>query len=170
MVAFVTTTSVPRLSVSLRSTAETNAHVLHTIPSVTTTLRLTTSVPPRPDCFTTRWNPLESACSQRPTSMPLSAGSQLGPYQILTAIGAGGMGEVFRARDTKLNRFVAIKVLPDLFASDPERLARFKREAQLLAAINHTNIAHIHEFQDSTGIHALVMELVEGPTLADRIE
>jgi serine/threonine-protein kinase len=79
------------------------------------------------------------------------------------------MGEVFRAHDTKLNRFVAIKVLPDLFAADPDRLARFRREAQLLAAVNHTNIAHIHEFEDSAGIHALVMELVEGPTLADRI-
>jgi len=101
--------------------------------------------------------------------MPLSSGSQLGPYQILTALGAGGMGEVYRARDTKLNRFVAIKVLPDLFASDPERLARFRREAQVLASINHSNIAHIHEFEDSTGVLALVMELVEGPTLADRI-
>jgi serine/threonine-protein kinase len=79
------------------------------------------------------------------------------------------MGEVFRARDTKLNRDVAIKVLPDLFASDPERLARFRREAQVLAAINHSNIAQIHEFADSTGIHALVMELVDGPTLSDRI-
>ena len=101
--------------------------------------------------------------------MPLSSGSQLGPYQILTALGAGGMGEVYRARDTKLNRYVAIKVLPDLFASDPERLARFQREAQVLASINHSNIAHIHEFEDSTGVLALVMELVEGPTLADRI-
>ena len=79
------------------------------------------------------------------------------------------MGEVYRARDTKLNRDVAIKVLPDLFANDPERLARFKREAQVLAALNHPNIAHIHGFEDSDGIHALVMELVEGPTLAERI-
>ncbi len=103
------------------------------------------------------------------SSMPLSSGSQLGPYQILTALGAGGMGEVYRARDTKLNRYVAIKVLPELFASDPERLARFRREAQVLASINHSNIAHIHEFEDSTGVLALVMELVEGPTLADRV-
>src|SRR5690349_16341912 len=101
--------------------------------------------------------------------MPLSSGSLVGPYQILAAIGAGGMGQVYRARDTKLNRQVALKVLPDLFASDPERLARLKREAQALAALNHPNIAHIHGFEDSTGVHALVMELVEGPTLADRI-
>src|SRR6187397_982360 len=101
--------------------------------------------------------------------MALTSGSRLGPYEIIEAIGAGGMGEVYRARDTKLNRDVAIKVLPDLFAGDPERLARFRREAQVLAALNHPNIAHIHGFDDSTGIHALVMELVEGPTLAERI-
>src|SRR6187455_2356692 len=101
--------------------------------------------------------------------MPLSSGSILGPYQIVEAIGAGGMGEVYRARDTKLNRQVALKVLPDLFASDPERLARLKREAQALAALNHPNIAHIHGFEDSTRVHALVMELVDGPTLADRL-
>ena len=79
------------------------------------------------------------------------------------------MGEVYRARDTKLNRDVAMKVLPDSLASDPERLARFQREAQVLAALNHPNIAHIYGFEDSDGTHALVMELVEGPTLADRI-
>ncbi len=79
------------------------------------------------------------------------------------------MGEVYRARDTKLNRDVAIKVLPDLFANDRERLARFHREAQVLAALNHPNIAHIHGFEDSDGIHALVMELVDGATLAERI-
>ena len=79
------------------------------------------------------------------------------------------MGEVYRARDTKLNRDVAIKVLPDLFANDRERLARFHREAQVLAALNHPNIAHIHGFEDSGGIHALVMELVDGATLAERI-
>jgi serine/threonine protein kinase len=101
--------------------------------------------------------------------MPLSAGTRLGPYEILSAIGAGGMGEVYRARDTKLNRHVAIKVLPDVFANDPERLVRFHREAQVLAALNHPNIAHIHGFEDSDGIHALVMELVDGPTLAERI-
>jgi Tol biopolymer transport system component len=101
--------------------------------------------------------------------MALSLGTRLGPYEVRSALGAGGMGEVYRARDTKLNRDVAIKVLPDLFAGDPERLARFRREAQVLAALNHPNIAHIHGFDDSTGIHALVMELVEGPTLAERI-
>ena len=101
--------------------------------------------------------------------MALSAGTRLGPYEILSAIGAGGMGEVYRARDTRLNRDVAIKVLPDLFADDPERLARFNREAQVLASLNHPNIAHIHGFEDSGEVHALVMELVDGPTLAERI-
>ena len=101
--------------------------------------------------------------------MPLQIGARLGPYEILSALGAGGMGEVYRARDTKLNRDVAIKVLPDIFATDPERLARFKREAQVLAALDHPHIAHIHGLEDSDGIHALVMELVEGPTLAERI-
>src|SRR5262249_4040314 len=79
------------------------------------------------------------------------------------------MGEVYRARDTKLGRDVALKVLPDLLAHDPERLARFEREAHLLAALNHPHIAQIHGFEDSTGVPALVMELVDGPTLADRI-
>src|SRR4029077_14470575 len=97
----------------------------------------------------------------------LSVSTRLGPYEILSALGAGGMGEVYRARDTTLNRDVAIKVLPDLFAFDSERLARFEREAQLLASLNHPNIAHIHGLEESGGIRALVMELVEGPTLAD---
>jgi eukaryotic-like serine/threonine-protein kinase len=101
--------------------------------------------------------------------MALSPGTRLGPYEILCALGAGGMGEVYRARDTKLNRDIAIKVLPDLFASDHERLARFQREAQVLASLNHPNIAHIYGLEESTGVRALVMELVEGPTLADRI-
>src|SRR6266481_6267794 len=101
--------------------------------------------------------------------MPLSDGTRLGAYEILSALGAGGMGEVYRARDSKLNRDVAIKVLPEAVATDRERLARFEREAQVLAALNHPNIAHIHGFEDSTGVPALVMELVEGPTLADRI-
>ena len=79
------------------------------------------------------------------------------------------MGEVYRARDTKLNRDVAIKVLPDSLAGDPERLARFEREAKTLAALNHPHIAHIYGFEDSTGTPALVMELVDGPTLKDRI-
>jgi serine/threonine-protein kinase len=101
--------------------------------------------------------------------VPLLAGTRIGPYEIVSVLGIGGMGEVYRARDATLNRSVAIKVLPDLFARDAERLARFRREAQLLAALNHPNIAHIHGFEDANGIHALVMELVEGPTLAERI-
>jgi hypothetical protein len=99
----------------------------------------------------------------------LASGSRLGPYDILAPLGAGGMGEVYRARDTKLGRDVALKVLPDSLAHDPERLARFEREAHLLAALNHPSIAHIHGFEDSTSTPALVMELVDGPTLADRI-
>src|SRR6266699_2660075 len=79
------------------------------------------------------------------------------------------MGEVYRARDTKLNRDVALKVLPELFALDPDRLARFKREAQVLASLNHPNIAHVYGLEDWHGVRAVVMELVEGPTLADRI-
>jgi len=94
--------------------------------------------------------------------MSLTPGSHLGPYEVLSAIGAGGMGEVYRAKDTKLNRDVAIKVLPDLFANDPERLARFTREAQTLASLNHPNIAAIYGVEESKGIRALVMELVEG--------
>src|SRR4029453_15382085 len=101
--------------------------------------------------------------------MALSPGTRLGPYEIRSALGAGGMGEVFQARDTKFDRGYAIKVLPRLLASGPERLTRFRREAQVLAALNHPNIAHIHGFEDSNGIHALVMELVDGPTLAERI-
>jgi serine/threonine-protein kinase len=101
--------------------------------------------------------------------VPLTAGARLGQYDILSPIGAGGMGEVYRARDTKLGRDVALKVLPDSLAHDSERLARFEREAHLLASLNHPSIAQIYGFEDSTGVAALVMELVEGPTLADRI-
>ncbi len=101
--------------------------------------------------------------------MPLQPGTRLGPYEILSALGAGGMGDVYRARDTKLNRDVALKVLPDLVATDPERLARFHREAQVLASLNHPHIAGIYGFEDSSGTHALAMELVDGPTLADRV-
>jgi serine/threonine-protein kinase len=101
--------------------------------------------------------------------MSLSAGSRLGPYEIQASLGAGGMGEVYKARDVKLNRDVALKVLPDAFTRDPDRLARFKREAQVLASLNHPNIASIYGFEDSSDIDALVLELVEGPTLADRI-
>ena len=97
-------------------------------------------------------------------------GRQLGPYRILGALGAGGMGEVYRARDTKLGRDVAIKMLPPHFAADPERLARFEREARLLAALNHPHIAAIYGLEEADGVTALVLELVEGPTLAERLE
>src|SRR5229473_7774927 len=98
--------------------------------------------------------------------MPLSAGTQLGPYEILAPLGAGGMGEVYRARDTKLDREVAIKVLPAAVARDPERLARFEREAKVLASLNHPNIAQIYGVEESGGARALVMELVDGATLS----
>jgi hypothetical protein len=101
--------------------------------------------------------------------MSLAPGSRLGPYEILAPLGAGGMGEVYRARDTKLGREVALKVLPPSVAQDPERLARFEREAQLLASLNHPHIAAIHGVEDSTDTKALVLELVEGSTLQDRI-
>src|SRR5438046_5989550 len=97
--------------------------------------------------------------------MSLTPGARLGSYEILAAIGAGGMGEVYRARDTKLHRDVAIKVLPELFAQDPERLARFEREARTLAALNHPHIAQVYGVEGT----ALVMELVEGDDLSQRI-
>ena len=105
----------------------------------------------------------------------LSAGTRLGPYEILSPLGAGGMGEVYRARDTKLHRDVALKILPDAFAADPDRLARFHRESQTLAALNHPNIAHVHGLEEGPAapgappIQALVMELVEGEDLSARI-
>ena len=101
--------------------------------------------------------------------MPLGPGTRLGPYEIQSAIGAGGMGEVYKARDTRLKRDVALKILPELFASDPERLARFQREAEVLASLNHPNIAGIYGLEESDGVRALVIELVEGETLADLI-
>ena len=120
--------------------------------------------------------------------MSLATGTRIGPYEILSALGVGGMGEVYRARDTKLNRDVAIKVLLPTVANDPDRLARFSREAQVLASLNHPNIAQIYGLEEGVddgpakaghyiGINvasgvsrtiAIVMELVEGPTLADR--
>src|SRR6202171_5917483 len=100
--------------------------------------------------------------------MAILPGRRLGPYEILSAIGAGGMGEVYQAHDTKLGRDVAIKVLPEAFAHDPERLLRFQREAKLLASLNHPNIATIHGLEDSNGTSYLVMELVPGDTLAQR--
>jgi Tol biopolymer transport system component len=99
----------------------------------------------------------------------LTIGSRLGVYEVTARVGEGGMGQVYRARDTKLNRDVALKVLPDVFATDLERLARFTREAQTLASLNHPNIAHIYGLEDSSGIRALVMELVEGEDLSRRI-
>ena len=101
--------------------------------------------------------------------MALSSGTRIGLYEILSALGSGGMGEVYRARDTQLQRDVAIKVLPAALAHDTERLARFEREARTLASLNHPNIAQIHGLEESAGTKALVMELVDGPTLADRI-
>jgi serine/threonine protein kinase len=101
--------------------------------------------------------------------LALTAGTRLGVYDIATPIGVGGMGEVYRATDTTLKRQVAIKILPSSLAADADRLARFQREAEVLASLNHPNIAAIHGLEESDGIKALVMELVEGPTLADRI-
>src|SRR5262245_36132016 len=101
--------------------------------------------------------------------MTLPSGTRLGPYEIRSLLGAGGMGEVYRATDTKLSRDVALKVLPAPFVSDPDRMARFDREAQVLASLNHPNIATIHGLEEAWSSRALVMELVEGPTLADRI-
>ena len=102
--------------------------------------------------------------------MTISAGTHLGSYEVLAPIGAGGMGEVYQAHDTKLGRDVAIKVLPEAFAHDPERLSRFQREAKMLAALNHPNIATIHGLEQSNGTSYLVMELVSGETLAERIK
>src|SRR6266576_3464659 len=101
--------------------------------------------------------------------MPLSPGDKFGLYEILGLIGKGGMGEVYRARDPKLKRDVAIKVLPEGFARDPERLARFQREAEVLASLDHPNIGHIHGIVDSEDSRGLILALIEGPTLADRI-
>src|SRR6187401_221511 len=101
--------------------------------------------------------------------MTLTSGQRLGAYEILGSLGAGGMGEVYRARDTKLQREVAIKVLPEALAADRDRLARFEREAQLLAALNHAHIAGIYGVDTAGQTPFLVLELVEGDTLADRI-
>jgi serine/threonine protein kinase len=101
--------------------------------------------------------------------MSLTPGTRLGGYEVVSALGAGGMGEVYRATDTRLKRQVAIKILPASFADDPERLARFQREAELLAAMNHPHIATVYGLEDGGGTKALVMELVEGEDLAQRI-
>ncbi len=102
--------------------------------------------------------------------MALEVGSRLGHYDVTAKIGEGGMGEVYQARDTKLDRDVALKVLPEAFTSDPDRLARFEREAKVLASLNHPNIGSIYGLEEAEGVRALVLELVEGPTLADRIK
>src|SRR5262245_40475544 len=112
--------------------------------------------------------------------MPLAPGTSIGRYEIIAPLGAGGMGEVYRARDVRIGRDVALKVLPELFASDPERIVRFEREAQVLGSLNHQNIAAIYGMEGGTLVlpdgsaetapSVLVMELVEGPTLAERID
>ena len=102
--------------------------------------------------------------------MPLTPGTRIGAYDVTGPLGAGGMGEVYRARDMKLDRDIALKVLPAAFTADPDRLARFEREARVLASLNHPNIAQIHGIEETGGTRALVLELVEGPTLADRLE
>src|SRR5262249_46618439 len=101
--------------------------------------------------------------------MALAAGTRLGPYEILSALGSGGMGDVYRARDTRLNRDVAIKVLPEQVTGDRDRLARFRREAQVLASLNHSTIAQIFGLEEAESVTAIVMELVEGADLAERI-
>src|SRR4026207_2272490 len=100
--------------------------------------------------------------------MSVAPGTRIGPYEIVSMLGAGGMGEVYRARDTRLDRQVALKFLPSPFIGDPERRARFAREARLLATLNHPNIGSIHGLEEAGGLTALVLELVEGPTLAER--
>ena len=101
--------------------------------------------------------------------MSLRPGTRLGHYDVTALLGEGGMGQVWQATDTQLNRQVALKILPDAFAADPDRLARFTREAQILASLNHPNIAAIFGIEEAEGTRALVLELIEGPTLADRI-
>jgi serine/threonine protein kinase len=98
------------------------------------------------------------------------AGTRLGPYQIAAVVGIGGMGEVYRAHDSRLSRDVALKMLPAAFRSDPDRLSRFEREARALAALNHPNIATIYGLEQHDGIHVLVLELIDGQTLAEIID
>ena len=101
--------------------------------------------------------------------MPALTGRRLGVYQIHERIGAGGMGEVYLAHDTRLGRDVAIKILPQIFTADPDRLARFEREARVLASLNHPNIGAIYGLEEADGLRALVLELVDGETLAERL-
>ena len=102
--------------------------------------------------------------------MPLTIGTKLGSHEITGLLGKGGMGEVYRARDTNLKREVAIKILPDEFSRDPDRVIRFQREAEVLASLNHPNIAAIYDFEEAGSTRFLVLELVEGETLAERIQ
>src|SRR5437867_11061533 len=102
--------------------------------------------------------------------MSLPAGARIGPYEIVALLGAGGMGEVYRGRDSRLNRDVALKILLPNFAADADRMARFQREAQMLASLNHSHIAALYGLEDAGSVRALVMELVEGPTLEQRIK
>src|SRR5207248_1258778 len=101
--------------------------------------------------------------------MPITIGTHLGSHEITAVLGKGGMGEVYRARDTKLKRDVAIKVLPDEFSRDPDRVSRFQREAEVLASLNHPNVAAIYHLEEAEGARFLVLEFVEGETLAERI-
>src|SRR2546430_10049421 len=101
--------------------------------------------------------------------MPITIGTQLGSHEITALLGKGGMGEVYRARDMRLKREVAIKILPEQFSKDRDRISRFQREAEVLASLNHPNIAAVHSLEEAAGSRYLVMELVEGETLADRI-
>src|SRR6516164_8662241 len=102
--------------------------------------------------------------------MPLTIGSQLGSHEITALLGKGGMGEVYRARDLKLKREVAIKILPDEFSRDADRVSRFQREAEVLASLNHSNIAAIYNLEEAGGVRFLVLELVEGQTLSERVK
>src|SRR3954471_4612891 len=101
--------------------------------------------------------------------MALAPGTRLGVFEVVSLLGEGGMGQVYRAKDTRLKRDVALKILPDAFAADPDRVARFQREAELLATLNHPNVAGIYGVEQADGTRSLVLELVEGPTLADRL-
>src|SRR6201997_3618105 len=102
--------------------------------------------------------------------MPLASGTKLGPYEILSPLGAGGMGEVYRARDIRLGRDVAVKILPAEFSADPVRKQRFEREARTISGLNHPNICTLHDIGSQDGVNYLVMECVEGETLAKRLE
>src|SRR5262249_29318754 len=102
--------------------------------------------------------------------MPVTTGSRLGAYEVTSLLGKGGMGEVYRARDTKLKREVAIKVIPEEFSRDADRVGRFQREAEVLASLNHPNIGAIYDLAEASGTRFLVLELIEGETLADRIQ